>query len=43
MYSLTIKVEPIKSAPDIDCKGDVGQFLEFHVAVKPKVPSKVLQ
>jgi hypothetical protein len=41
MYSLTIKVEPIKSgAPSFEGKADAGQFLEFHVAVRPTVPSK---
>ena len=39
MYSLTIKVEPIKWASNFEGKDDLGQFLEFHVAVKPKGPS----
>jgi hypothetical protein len=38
MYSLTIKVEPRVS--NFEGKDDVGQFLEFHVAVNPKGPSK---
>jgi hypothetical protein len=40
MYSLTIKVDPIKRAPNIEGKDDVGEFLEFHVAVKPKGPGQ---
>jgi hypothetical protein len=40
MYSLTIKVEPIKRAPNIEGKDDVGDFLKFHVVVKPKGPGK---
>jgi hypothetical protein len=40
MYSLTIKVVPIKRASNFEGKDDVGQFLEFHVAVKSKGPSK---
>jgi len=40
MYSLTIKVVPIKRASNFEGKDDVRQFLEFHVAVKPKGPSK---
>jgi hypothetical protein len=40
MYSLTIKVKPIKKALNFDGKDDVGQFLQFHVAVKPKGPGK---
>jgi hypothetical protein len=42
MYSLTIKVEPVKRAPNLEGKDDVGEFLEIHVAVKPKGPSKDL-
>jgi hypothetical protein len=40
MYSLTIKAEPIKRAANIEGKDDVGEFLEFHVAVKPTSSDK---
>jgi hypothetical protein len=42
MYSLTIKVEPIKSAANFEGKDVVGEFLEFRVAVKTNGPSKDL-
>ena len=42
MYSFTIKVEPVKRVPSLANKDDVGEFLEFDVAVKSKAPSKDL-
>ena len=35
MYSFTIKVEPLKRARDLAQGEDVGEFLQFNVAVKP--------
>ena len=42
MYSFTIKVEPVKRVPSLANKDDVGEFLEFDVAVRSKAPSKDL-
>lgn len=40
MYSLAIKVEPNKSVHAFQGQDPAGQFLEFHIAVTPKVPLK---
>jgi hypothetical protein len=40
MYSLAIKVEPVKTATDVEYKDHAGEFIQFQVTVMPKIPGK---
>jgi hypothetical protein len=43
MYSFTIKVKPLKRAPNLAQIDDVGEFLQFDVTVKPVASAKQLE
>ena len=43
MYAFTIKVEPLKRARNLAQIDDVGEFLQFHVTVKPVASAAQVQ